>query len=158
MTYESVLLFGVLFIAEYLFATLSHQTDPSQHHDAMNAWLFFIVGIYFCWCWVNGGQTLPMKTWHIRVVTANGEPLRPWRAVLRYILAWMMFVPGLAAWTMVDTPSMMVLPMINFVLWLGYAVIDKERQFPHDRLAGTRLIAVPPAPARGKKAAKGEAA
>ena len=145
MLYESVLLFGVLFVANYLYITLLQvwkQHDPALYEQARTCWSFFVLGIYFVWCWINGGQTLPMKTWHIRLVTKDGSRLTPWRAMARYLLAWFMFIPGSAIWYFfMPTQAMsIVLPTLSFVLWIGSALLDKERQFPHDRLAGTRLI------------------
>ena len=142
MLYEGVLLFAILFIAEWLFATLLQQRDPALFRAAMECWLFMVVGIYFVWCWINGGQTLPMKTWHMRVVSRDGSRLTPRRAVLRYLAAWLMFVPGLLLWTLAPVPLLFVLPLINFILWMSAAIFDKDRQFPHDRLAGTRMILV----------------
>ena len=35
--------------------------------------MFVVLGIYFVWFW-SRGQTLAMKTWHIRLVDAQGRP------------------------------------------------------------------------------------
>ncbi len=146
MLYESVLLFGILFAADYLFETLLQvlkKQDPALYGEAQTSWIFMVLGVYFIWCWIKGGQTLPMKTWHIRVVTKDGNPLTPWRAVGRYLLAWFMFIPGSAVWFLLAPTRTMaiVLPAVNFCIWIACALFDKDRQFPHDRLAGTRLIA-----------------
>jgi uncharacterized RDD family membrane protein YckC len=59
-----------------------------------------------------------MRAWRIRVVD-----VAPGKALLRFIYA-MIFVPtGLS------------------VLWVFF---DKDRQFLHDRLSGTRLVLVEP--------------
>ena len=149
MLYEGVLLFGILFIAGWLFSTLTQQRNAMTLRQPLEVWLFLVLGIYYIWCWTHGGQTLPMKTWHMRVVTKDGSPLTPWRALLRYLLAWMWFVPGLAVAKAIDANGwMLVLPsLLNFLIWAATALFDKERQFLHDRLAGTRLIATKPAKA-----------
>jgi len=142
MIYEGVLLFGVLFIAGWLFSTLLQQRNAMYLRHAMEIWLFFVLGLYFVWFWIHGGQTLPMKTWRIRVVTKDGEPLKPWRAIFRYLLFWFWFMPGLAAASLLHAQTWMLAmyPAVNFVLWASTALFDKDRQFLHDRLAGTRLI------------------
>ena len=57
--------------------------------------LFAVLGLYFAWFWVHGGQTVAMKTWHVRVVRLDGRPLG-WRGALaRYALSWMWFLPAL---------------------------------------------------------------
>jgi uncharacterized RDD family membrane protein YckC len=110
--------------------------------EGLQVWLFFVLGLYFIWFWSHGGQTLPMKTWRIRLVTAESRPVTPWRALIRYLLCWFWFLPGLAlAWLIEAQTWMLVwLPALNFVLWAMTALFDKDRQFLHDRLAGTRLI------------------
>jgi len=143
MLYEGVLLFGILFISAWLFSTLLQQRNAMYLREPLEIWLFFVVGIYFIWCWTHGGQTLPMKTWHMRLVTKTGAPLTPWRALLRYLLAWLWFIPGLAAAKFLETQGWMLIafPALNLAIWAATALIDKDRQFLHDRLAGTRIVA-----------------
>lgn len=145
MLYESVLLFGILFAAVYLYETLLQflkKDNPAIYEQGQTFWVFVVLAVYFVWCWLKGGQTLPMKTWHIRVVQKDGSPLSPKRAVARYLCAWLMFLPGSAIWYFfIPTKSMsIVLPGLNFILWILAARFDRERQFPHDKLAGTRLV------------------
>ncbi len=86
-----------------------------------------------------------MKTWRIRVVTADESAAHAAaRALVRYFFAWLWFLPGLGlAWLVQAQAWMLVLfPTLNFVLWAATALFDKDRQFLHDRLAGTRLIVV----------------
>src|SRR5690242_12129084 len=53
--------------------------------------VFGLLMVYFVWFWINGGQTLAMKTWKLRVIDTGGGPLRPLQAVLRYLAAWPSF-------------------------------------------------------------------
>lgn len=142
MLYEGVLLFGVVFIAGWLFSTLLQQRHALHLREGLQVWLFFVIGLYFIWFWSHGGQTLPMKTWRIRLVTAEGLAVTPRRALIRYFFSWLWFWPGLAlAWAVKADRWMLVLfPALNFILWATTALFDKDRQFLHDRMAGTRLI------------------
>ena len=94
--YEGMLLFGVVFIASYLFSSLSQTRHALDNRLMQQAFLFVVLGIYFAWFW-SKGQTLAMKTWHIRVVDLAGRPLTQRRALLRYVLSWLWFLPPLAA-------------------------------------------------------------
>ncbi|MEO0316456.1 MAG: hypothetical protein RL404_133, partial [Pseudomonadota bacterium] len=96
MVYEAMLLFGVLFIATWLVSTLLQQRHALYLRDALQDWLFVVLGVYFCWFWTHSGQTLAMKTWRIRVVGRDGNPVHWRRALLRYVFAWGWFLPGLA--------------------------------------------------------------
>jgi uncharacterized RDD family membrane protein YckC len=90
MLYEAVVLAAVAFFAGSLFLLASQgQQASGLLRFALQLYLLAVFAAYFLWCWLRGGQTLPMKAWGI-----------------------------------------------------GWALVDRDRQFLHDRLAGTRLIQV----------------
>jgi uncharacterized RDD family membrane protein YckC len=139
--YEGMLMFGVVFIAGYLFGTLSQTRNAMDNRHALQAFLFVVFGIYFVWLWAKG-QTLAMKTWHIRVVDLAGRPITQSRALLRYVLSWLWFLPALAAVTpfaLSGAESLVILT--GWVLvWAILSRFHPQQQFWHDALAGTRLI------------------
>lgn len=121
MAYESLLLLGLLSVA----FLLPHLALGMGFGIALPGWalilhVFAVLGAYFIWCWHRGGQTLAMQTWKITLSTPNGKQPSLARLALRYALAW---------------PS---------VIYLGagllWALFDRDRQFLHDRLAGTRIV------------------
>jgi uncharacterized RDD family membrane protein YckC len=118
--YDSLLLLALVFIATWPFIALFGDSTHGWRRHLLQAWMVFVAGAYFVWFWTRGGQTLPMRTWGIRVVTADGGALGPGRAMHRYALALL----GLAAVGM----------------GFAWALFDPERQFLHDRLAGTALV------------------
>lgn len=139
--YEGVLLFAVIFIASYLFSSLSQTRHALENRAAQQAFLFLVLGIYFGWFW-SRGQTLAMKTWHIRVVGLDGQPPSQKRALGRYLLSWMWFLPPLAAVQVfnLDARFSLVASFLWICSWAALALLHKDRQFLHDALAGTRLI------------------
>ena len=145
LVYEAILLFGIVFVAGYLFATLTQQRNGLAHHQWLTAWIALVVGAYFVWCWTHGGQTLPMKTWRLRVVDMRGSTLSAPRAVARYLFAWLWFLPPLALHSLTGLPLPATLGATGlwFALWAGAARLDRNGRFPHDRLAGTQIVTVP---------------
>lgn len=145
MIYEAMLLFGVLFVSNWLFSTLAEQRHALYLRHALQGWLFIVVALYFVWFWTHGGQTLAMKTWRIRLVNTNGGPVSYPRALIRYLLAWAWILPGMAvAWASGAQEGMLLLiPAANLVLWASMVYLDPQRQFLHDRIAGTRLSVAP---------------
>jgi len=150
--YEGMLLFGVVFIAGYLFSTLTQTRHALDNRHALQAFLFVVFGIYFVWFW-SRGYTLAMKTWHIRVVDRQGRTISQTRALLRYVLSWLWFLPPLAAYAAgVPALTTLALQALWVVLWALASRLHPERQFWHDALAGTRLVHLElPTPARKKK-------
>lgn len=122
MLYESLLILGVLsltFIAPYVL--IGVVWNVSVHGVVEWLHVFAVLGIYFVWFWRHGGQTLAMQTWRIRLVDADSQSgVSRRKALVRYICAW---------------PSVAL-----FGIGLIWALFDRDRQFLHDRLAGTRVV------------------
>ncbi|MCY7370851.1 MAG: RDD family protein [Polaromonas sp.] len=139
--YEGMLLFGVIFIAGYLFGTMTQTRHALDNRPGLQLFVFLTSGVYFVWFWARG-QTLAMKTWHIRVVGVHGQPLTRQRAALRYLLSWMWFLPPLATtWLAgLSAPAGAALAFGWIVVWALSSRLNSERQFWHDIWAGTRLI------------------
>jgi uncharacterized RDD family membrane protein YckC len=139
--YEGILLFGVVFIAGYLFGTLSQTRHAMDNRPGLQAFLFLVLGIYFTWFW-HRGQTLAMKTWHVRVVDTQGRPLSQKQAFLRYLASWLWFAPPLVLTWPMGLPALEIAVLIAgwVLIWALLSRFHPQRQFWHDALAGTRLI------------------
>lgn len=139
--YEGILLFGVVFIAGYLFGTLSQTRNALDNRNALQAFLFVIFGIYFVWFWAKG-QTLAMKTWNIRVVDRKGKVISQQRALARYVLSWVWFLPPLAAvYPFSLTGAEVVVITVGWItVWALLSRFQIHGQFWHDVWAGTRLV------------------
>lgn len=144
MIYEGVLLFAVVFITGYLFDTLTQSHSGNVLRHSRQALLFLAIGLYFVLCWRLRGQTLPMKTWHLRLVDQNGARPSTTRLLLRYLLIWpvpllaALLVQAVAAVTGHNAFDLFIVaaPFALFITsWL-----DADGQFLHDRIAGTRLV------------------
>jgi len=120
LLYEALVVFSILIIGFLLPQIVLSGFGWNVAPRGLWLHVFALLMLYFVWCWLNGGQTLPMKTWKLRLVDANGSALRPLQAVLRYLIAW---------------PSIMC-----FGIGLLWALVDKDHRFLHDRLAGTKIL------------------
>ncbi len=123
IVYEGVLLVGVTFIGSWVYLKLFGDASHGIARHVFQAYVALLCGVYFVYCWRRSGQTLAMKTWGLRLVRADGGPLSLGRAVARYVLA----LAGLLA------------AGLGFV----WVVVDRDRQFLHDRLLGTRIVRAP---------------
>jgi uncharacterized RDD family membrane protein YckC len=150
--YEGLLLFGMLIIPGALGAVMvaiTGQQHSPQADLVLSIFSFALYAAYFTWFWSTRGQTLPMQTWQIRVVTAQGEPLGRGRAFLRYLASWLWIAPaGIAAtlngWNVRDQPRAIAACLGVGVA--GYALLSlllPQRQFLHDLLCRTRLVTAP---------------
>jgi len=123
MLYDALLVFAVAFFAGLTFYAIGGGAQAGLRRHAFQAWLFIVLGCYFVLCWRRGGGTLAMHTWRLRLVRRDGARVGLAQAWLRYMLAW---------------PSLLLLGA--GVLW---ALLDRDRQFLHDRLARTRIVLDP---------------
>ncbi len=147
--YEGVLLFGVVMIAGLLYSTLTQQRHALHGRAGLQAFVFVVLAIYFVWFWSHGGQTVAMKTWNIRLVGADGNPVSQPRAFARFLLAWAWFVPALAMLRLSGLSGAGASFATLTAGVLGYAALvwlRKDRQFWHDAVCGTRLVDWRPAP------------
>jgi len=121
LLYESILLFAIAFLATWLFqfAAGTLRIEGWRVH-VLQLFLLTVFAAYFLWCWLRSGQTLAMKTWRIRLVARKGHArLQSKAALLRFFYA------------------LLLVPTSIGILW---ALVDRDRQFLHDRLAGSLLI------------------
>jgi uncharacterized RDD family membrane protein YckC len=149
LLYEGVLLFGVVMVAGLLYGIVTQQRHALSGAIGLRIFLFLVLGAYFVWFWSRGGQTLAMQTWHIRLVTREGAPVSPLRALARYLLAWLWFLPALLALSAAGLKG--PLPAFTAILAgvLAYAALVRlhpDRQYWHDAACGTRLVDAPPPP------------
>lgn len=147
--YESLLVFGVAFAASAVFSsvTSTHGSISSGQSFLLQALIALFIGLYFVWFWIKG-QTLAMKTWRIRVVDESGQPLKPSRAFLRFVLSWMWFLPALlCAYVLsLGLSASAWLTVIWITVWACASRIRADRQFWHDIWSGTRLTHTATAP------------
>jgi len=125
MLYESLLLLGVLSVTFMLpHLALGMAYGIVLPGPVLFVHVFAVIGIYFVWYWRHGGQTLAMQTWRLKIVGVDGNPPQLRQLILRYVLSW---------------PS-----LLFYGVGLLWAIFDRDRQFLHERLSGTRIIFAPP--------------
>lgn len=120
LVYEALLLTALLWCAAFVFGVIESTLGVAHVRAVLQVYLAGVAGVYFVWQWTHGGQTLAMKTWRLRLTSANGEPVRTREACARYLLA--------------------LFGTVAFGVSYLWVLFDRDRQFLHDRLARTRLV------------------
>lgn len=118
--YDALLLLAVLFVAAFVFLFIFGSAEAPPRRLLFQLYLLAVCATYFLWFWTHGGQTLAMRTWHLRLVDIGGGKVGIGQAALRFVLAGL----GLA--------------LLGAGWW--WALFDRDRCFLHDRFAGTRLV------------------
>ena len=124
LVYEALLVAALAMVATALALPLVLPFDPLWRRPLIQLVMLAAISLYFVYCWTRSGQTLPMKTWRLRLVTATGRPLTTRDAWRRVLLATLSVGAAGCGY-----------------LW---AAFDRDRQFLHDRLAGTRIVYIDP--------------
>ena len=122
LTYDLLPVIAILFVISGLFLWLNggrtiEGAPALQWLDSLATWL--LVGAYFVLSWRRGGQTIGMRPWRLRVVSASGRTPRTHVLWLRYLVATATLGLGL--------------------LW---ALFDPERRALYDIVAGTLFVRV----------------
>ena len=123
LAYDILLLVAVLFITTALLLTATGGEAIASGNLVFRTFVFMVCYGYFAFFWLRGGQTLGMKTWRVRLVRADGTPLRVPDTLMR-------FAVGLISLALLG---------LGF-LW---ALLDPARRTWHDRAAGTMMVRVP---------------
>lgn len=152
-----VLLLGALAVAVGLILLPLLGTDAAQEGGVLAvprpaaravsfACLFAVFGAYCLWLWSGGRRTLPMRAWGLALVTTAGAFVSPERAAVRYVAGWIGPACAIVAYLVLRPYGLRrwaaALLMVNY----AWALIDRDRRFLHDRLAGTRLVRVAASP------------
>ncbi|ODS97921.1 MAG: hypothetical protein ABS56_07635 [Lautropia sp. SCN 69-89] len=140
MAYEGIILFGVLWFADYAFSALTQfRGHPGALRTAFQLFTLGVLGAYFTWFWSSGRRSLPMKTLALQLQTRDGDPVSPARALARFAAASALAIGALAA-TWYLHPALALLLLAPY----AWTLVDRDRRGLHDLLAGTRLAHVAP--------------
>lgn len=149
VTYESSLLGALLLALGFAMLPFYGLERPGEHPlailsptmRAMSFSVFFVVcGAYSVWLWTGGRRTLPMKTWRITLEIAGGAAVNARQALLRYLACWIAPGCAIAAYLLLRPHGHGRWALALLALNHAWALIDRDRQFLHDRIAGTRLV------------------
>lgn len=112
--YDSLLLLALAFFITGI--AIYFNNGQAWESVAYKFSLLPFAGIFFCWFWKNGGQTLGMRAWRIKLVN-NDETIVTWRACL------VRFITG----------------VLLFGVTFLYALLNREGRTLHDRLSHTTI-------------------
>lgn len=119
--YDLLISVALVVVATFPFILVFGDSTQGWRRHLLQAWLVAAIGTYYVAFWTRSGQTLPMKTWRVAVVRASdGGPVLLFQAVHRFLLA--------------------LLSTLAVGLGFLWAFVDRDRQFLHDRLAGTAIV------------------
>ncbi len=126
--YDGFLLVAILFIVSAIATALNHGKAIESDNILYPVFVIIIFGLsylYFAWFWINGGQSLGMKTWRIQLqrngLENNGTSNINWKiAAVRFLVA--------------------ILSWAVFGLGFLWALFDKEKRCWHDIAGKTVLI------------------
>lgn len=120
MIYDWLLLAAVILLAAAVATGLGLLLPTPLRRPLIQLLVLGACLSYYGWHWTTRGQTLPMRTWRIRLIDRQGS-----------LPSWPLAV------------ARMGLASAGFLLCgvtLLWALIDSRGQFLHDRLLGTALI------------------
>lgn len=104
LLYDALPVIALLMVVSAVFLWLNGgqtvEQDPALALlQFVCAWL--LIGAYFVLSWRRGGQTVGMRPWRLKVVGADGRPASWGRLCVRYVVACITPVVGLA-WTLFE--------------------------------------------------------
>jgi uncharacterized RDD family membrane protein YckC len=120
MFYDSLLLFALLMISALPVVLIAGENSSFFKSPLYTLYLYSICFVFYGWFWTSGGQTLGMRSWKIRVVRDDGQPLGWDSALMRFLLA--------------------TISLTLFGLGFLWIIFDRDNLAWHDQLSKTRII------------------
>lgn len=120
MLYDSLVVVALFMVAAglALLAGIRDQValrDPLYTLYLLSFWFF-----YLAWCWHNGGMTVGMRAWKVRIEADNGAP-PSWRQCLaRFVMS--------------------LLSAAALGVGFAWSLIDEQKRTWHDQVSRTRLL------------------
>src|SRR5687767_6023134 len=143
--YESILLFGIIFMGALIYGIIFKQKNAMHYRLGLQLSIFIFIGIYFIYCWCATGQTLAMKTWGLKLQTIEGNLLNFKQAVLRYILFYILWIlPSLILGKILNMPKYyLYLILINICCnWIYIKFNFINQQSLHDKILKLEIIKI----------------
>lgn len=120
VVYESLLMVALALVLTAIYYMLFGDASQGWKRLGLQLLVWGSMGAYFVRCWTVSGQTLASQTWKLKVVNQQGQLLVWQQAVMRYVVGSILLLPA------------------GLTLW--WAILDREQQFLHDRLLGSRVV------------------
>jgi uncharacterized RDD family membrane protein YckC len=151
LLYEALLVAAIVFIVGFALLPLvspraaadALSIPPLPARVALFCVVFTVLAAYFTWCWSAGRQTLAQKAWRLQLVRADGAVVDRRTALLRYLAGWIGPALAVAAYLLLARQGRGAHAAWLVTFNFAFALVDRERQFLHDRIAGTRIAVVP---------------
>jgi uncharacterized RDD family membrane protein YckC len=118
--YDFILLIAVLFFATALLLPFNQGEAFSSSQFFFPLYLLIVSFIFYGWFWTHGGQTAGLRTWKLKILTLDHQPISWSQACIRFLAAfisWGFFGLGF--------------------LWI---LVDKNKRSWHDNLSKTTLF------------------
>ncbi len=113
--YDSLLLIAVFFVVTSIAIAFNDGNAIENH--VFKVVLYLVGFVFFAWFWRNGGQTLGMQAWRIKVVSDTNNKLTYKQCAQRYLSGTLLFGITLVA-----------------------ALFSASGRAWHDRLSGTKIV------------------
>jgi len=120
IVYESLLMLALALTLTAIYYMLFGDASHGWKRLGLQLLVWGSMGAYFVRCWTVTGQTLASQTWKLKVIAQDGDLLNWQQAAMRYMVASVLLLPA------------------GLTLW--WAILDRDQQFLHDRLLGSRIV------------------
>lgn len=122
MVYDFILLACILFIAWLPIPLISNLLNPTVDQVIRSIYLLMVCFFYFALPWCRGGQTLGMRSWHIRLINDKNP-----ECSISLKQAWFRFLGSILSWV---------------ALGVGFLAVSfhPQKLAWHDLMSGTRII------------------
>ncbi|UCE89762.1 MAG: RDD family protein [Pseudomonadota bacterium] len=154
IVYDSLVLIAVILLATALASPFINEDTTTSVNPLLSIYLCCVAFGFFGWFWTHGGQTLGMRAWRLRLVSANSENVGWRQSLVRFVSgvpAWALLSIGVISWATPVRPAADATVVWLFDLppgWLTlgatlWVIWDNSRYSWRERASATRVILLP---------------
>ncbi len=97
--YDMLILFSILFLAALIAVIINDGKAISQGNVFFIIYLVLVSGLFYCWFWTHGGQTIGMRAWKVSLRSGEHNSVSWRQAIVRFATALISWLPlGLGFW------------------------------------------------------------
>lgn len=152
IVYDSFLIIGCLLVVMFIIVAINgfkSIAGVAWKEHLTTIVLLIVWAAFFIYFWSQQGQTLGMRAWKLVLITKEGVPPKPLRALYRWlIIAIVFFLPVsfCFAANLIEPKKdwLLALIILTFPVILGYSfmLFDKSKRSLFDHLSGSHIVVV----------------
>lgn len=87
MSYDTIIVLGLLLVAAAIASPLDSDNQHALRDPVFTAYLVMVWFFYLSYCWINGGMTIGMRAWRLKLIADDGITINWKFCLVRFLIS-----------------------------------------------------------------------